>query len=327
MRVFFETPMNGWGQDPNNRQQWEMFLANIAIHAPPGSVVGSPADADVIIHSCNEQIGNSPIVNLVKPLMRRDVERYIWDWGDRPTGRFSGFYCSLPSVLYDRNRHRTICYPIAFNEMVEEFSQNDAKYDFGFVGGITAGTRERLVRFLKSREGQDNSMYKIQGVDWSRVSERTGDRVKEEYVEFLRATKFILCPRGYGVGTARLFEAMKAGRVPVIISDDYVVPIGIDWRSCSIVIREDKLTTIPAVIAARLDEWPQMARAARACWESCFSERSIARYMLEQLIQIQQSTLHTDLAYRLTYPARIGSVILSTRVRPILGRLKQRLMR
>jgi hypothetical protein len=326
MKVFFETPSNSWGQDPNNRREWELFLANFTTHAPLGSVAGSPEAADVVIHSSNDQIMDqfdSSLISLVKPLVRRDVERFIWDWGDRPTGRFSGFYCALPSVLYDRDRHRTVCYPFAFNEMVEELPQGDAKYDFGFIGGMTSGTRERLFRFLKSREGRDNSIYQIQGVN--RVYR--GGRIKEDYVEFLRTTKFILCPRGYGVGTLRLFEAMKAGRVPVIISDNYVAPMGIDWSACSIIICENKLTTIPAVVAARLDEWPQMARAARAAWERCFSEQSLARYMLEQLAQIRQATPRTDLAYRLVYSARIGGLVASNQIRPTLGRLKQWLMR
>jgi len=325
MKVFFETPVNAWIDAPGNRREWEIFLASVISNAPPGSIATDAAVADVVIHSSNEQIGDRCTASLIRPLAKADIERFVWDWGDRPTGRHSGFYCSLPSSLFDADRHRTFCYPIAFNEMIEEFPQPDAKYNFGFIGGLTAGVRGRLFRYLRPRESSDNAIYKIQGADWHKVSDRNGSSIKDEYADFLRTTKFILCPRGYGVGTARLFEAMKAGRVPVIISNGYVPPAGIDWTACSIAIRENEISTLPVVLAARLQDWPQMASAARAAWEHNFSEHHLIRNMLEQLKKMRGSAVRTDLAYRISYSVRIVGILTSQKIRPSVGRMRRRL--
>ena len=321
MKIFLETPTNDWINAPGNRSEWEKFLSATASHAPPGSIASSPASADVIIHSSNEQFIGAPFA---RPLSKSDIEQFVWDWGDRPTGRYSGFYCSLPNSLFDTGRHRTFIYPIAFNELVDEFPQSEARVNFGFIGGMTASVRERLFRLLKPRELQDNSVYKVQGADWAKVSDRNGGLIKQEYAGFLRTTKFILCPRGYGLGTARLFEAMKAGRVPVIISDGYVLPSGIDWDACSISIRERDVATIPAVVARRLADWPLMAKRARATWERNFSEAHLIRYMIDQLREMRGFTFSTSLRYRIGYSARIVSQGTVQWLRPTLGRIKRR---
>jgi hypothetical protein len=321
MKIFLETPANDWIDVPGNRREWGKFLGAIASRAPPGSIAGDRASADVIIHSSYEQLEGA----LIRPLSKSDIKRFVWDWGDRPTGRHSGFYCSLPRTLFDSRRHRTFIYPIAFNEFVDEFPQADTRFNFGFIGGMTASVRERIFKALKPREAHDNAIYKVQGADWVKVSDRNGSRIKNEYAEFLRATKFILCPRGYGVGTARLFETMKAGRVPVIISDRYVLPAGIDWDACSISVREDDIPRIPHLLTSWLADWPKMAARAREAWERNFSEAQLVRYMIEQLRQIQEGTLTDGIGYRIGYSARIAGSGLALRIRPVLGHVKRRL--
>src|SRR2546423_4170060 len=47
--------------------------------------------------------------------------------------------------------------------------------------------------------------------------------------EICKASKFILCSRGVGTSSVRLFDTMRMGRVPVILSDQWlsrVVPVG-----------------------------------------------------------------------------------------------------
>jgi hypothetical protein len=69
----------------------------------------------------------------------------------------------------------------------------------------------------------------------------------------------------------RLFETLKAGRVPVIIADRYVLPEGIDWESCSVRVRERDIAGIPGLLRSHLDRWPEMAAEARRVWERHFS--------------------------------------------------------
>ncbi len=47
----------------------------------------------------------------------------------------------------------------------------------------------------------------------------------------LRGAGSFSAPRGIGASSVRIFEAMRAGRAPVIISDDWIVPPVGDWGS------------------------------------------------------------------------------------------------
>src|SRR5262249_24327675 len=143
-----------------------------------------------IIHPSDEQIGSSSICSQLRLLSDKDVRHFVWDWGDRPTGRMSGFYCSLERSLFDHGRHRTVHYPIPFNELVEEYAQEDAIYNFGFLGGLTSALRKRLFYSLKPRKKKNNSTIRLQRIDFSRVFDRTDSPVKRDYVEFLRRTRF-----------------------------------------------------------------------------------------------------------------------------------------
>ena len=51
-----------------------------------------------------------------------------------------------------------------------------------------------------------------------RLSQRDRLDYYRRYAELTKASKFVLCPRGVGASTIRLFETMRMGRVPVILS-------------------------------------------------------------------------------------------------------------
>src|SRR5262249_2799424 len=70
------------------------------------------------------------------------------------------------------------------------------------------------------------------------------------YVDLMRRSKFVLCPRGFGASSIRVFEAMCLGRVPVIISDQWQEPPGVPWSDCSIVVPESEVSHIPNLLAS-----------------------------------------------------------------------------
>jgi hypothetical protein len=325
VKVFFGHPSSNWAKESGYVREWDDYVAKLKSDDPLHSITDNPKIADVIIHPSNEQIGTSGVSAQLRLLSNEDVRHFVWDWGDRPTGRMSGFYCSLERSLFDHDRHRTVHYPVPFNEFVEEFPQEDAVYNFGFVGGLTAGLRNRLFLTLKPTENKNNSNIKRQGIDFSRVFERGESPIKRDYVEFLRKTRFILCPRGYGLGTVRLFEAMKAGRVPVIISDRYTLPKGIDWTNCSIRVTEREIDRIPEILQPHLQNWPAMARSARRNWEDNFSDSRFFGYLTKNLEEILDSLPRVTRGLQFRYAVGIASQLTADRLRPIAGRLRERL--
>jgi hypothetical protein len=168
----------------------------------------------------------------------------------------------------------------------------------------------------------DNSIIKIQGVDFATVFNGALSPVKRDYLEFLRRTRFILCPRGFGIGTVRMFESMKAGRVPVIISDRYTLPSGIDWTTCSIRVKEKDIDKIRDILEPQLQSWPELAKNARAVWENNFSNEHSFRYLTTNLDQLLGTLPTVNTTLQLQYAVAIGIELAAERMRPALGRMR-----
>ncbi|HEV2427567.1 MAG TPA: exostosin family protein, partial [Acidimicrobiales bacterium] len=85
-----------------------------------------------------------------------------------------------------------------------------------------------------------------------------------------------------GTATYRLFEVLAAGRVPVILSDDWVPPKGPDWDSFSIRWPEARIPELPAELERRQAEAPVMGIRARQAFDEWFAlDISLTRQMSE----------------------------------------------
>ena len=132
----------------------------------------------------------------------------------------SGFYLGQP-----KNEFLTFTPPSA-----------DLPYLYSFVGSTnTAGVRGQLATLVHPR-----GLLQDTSADYARVlhGQMNADEQREyrrRYAEATRASKFVLCPRGISVSSIRVFETMSMGRVPVILSDDWVPPPGPVWEKCRFV--------------------------------------------------------------------------------------------
>jgi hypothetical protein len=107
------------------------------------------------------------------------------------------------------------------------------------------------------------------------------------YAEILQKSKFVLCPRGHGASTWRLFETMRAGRVPVIVSDEWIAPRGLNWDKFSIRVPEREVDRIPAMLEALEGLSEEMGLAARKAWDDNFSVVTSFGWIAETCAQIQ----------------------------------------
>ncbi len=108
----------------------------------------------------------------------------------------------------------------------------------------------------------------------------------EEYADTLRGSSFILCPRGGGTSSFRLFETLALGRVPVIISDKWTPPRGPDWPSFSLHVAERDISQIPALLEAREAQAPDMGRLARQAWDEWFAADVLFHRIVEWCLEI-----------------------------------------
>lgn len=281
--------------DDFHRELWARRLDGLA--APPGvQVTTNPAEADVILDLCTSHGLQSGHALANRPAGYHSIwpdKTLEWDSSDSPSGRLPGLYCSLPRRLFDPTRHRGFCYPWRFNNTVAEQPPAAATHLFGFTGSLSSPLRHRLLAAL----GSDPAGIVRRSENlWNRIMGDQPDPAKADYARDLGRVKFVLCPRGNGASSIRLFEAMESGRVPVIISDSLILPQCVSWDRCSIRIAERDLRHVPAILAERAADWPALAREARRQWEACFSN--------ERLLSTLATECRLLLAQRATRPAR-----------------------
>jgi hypothetical protein len=267
LRIFFDLgTLDDW-----HRREWEDRFA--AADPTNALAVTDRATADCIVSTSTPWHFSNGGRSFGHVAADRDrPPRFVWDQSDLPGGHERGFYCSLPRLLFDPRRHRTCHYAISFNECIQAGDLSEAHYLAGFVGGVTSGLRSRLLRHLKSWSPAD-FLFEEQSGPWTQMFDRSGLAVKKNYASALRRCRFFLCPRGNGVGSVRLFETMQSARVPVILSDGYVLPPDINWDACAVRIAEKDLRHIPDILRARHADWPRLAANARRIWEERFSEK------------------------------------------------------
>lgn len=263
--------------------EWEQVVERLASTPHPNCKISSSAsDSDQVILPRESR---EPY--RARPLCRRDIDTFVWETSDLPPGRMSGFYCSLNRHLFDHGRHRTFCYPFIINERIEPFDLSDAHYDYSFVGSLTWPLRKEILDQMATVSALQG-ILSIYPPIWDFIFDRSGVKEKIEYANAVRRSRFVLCPRGFGVGSIRLFETMKARRVPIIISDDYVLPTGIEWSSCAVVVRERDIAKIPILIRNASDNWAILASNARCVWERCFSDRGIIDQFYRTIPEVQE---------------------------------------
>jgi hypothetical protein len=144
---------------------------------------------------------------------------------------------------------------------------------FSFVGSSkTHKIRSEILKLSCSKSFlQDASSPTLK--HWWDTTPEEKEKTLERFRDITSRSKFCLCPRGLAASSLRLFEAMQAGVVPVIIADDLVLPDGPDWNQFSITIKESDISMIPEILEAEDLEAKSevMGQLAREAWEKYFS--------------------------------------------------------
>jgi hypothetical protein len=242
-------------------------------------LVDSPADADLILICPRPR---NPV--FPSEIFRGGIAwRYrhkcvVISTDDNPTITHKGFYTSLrASELRSPLLKGGFDPRVAYVEPDERFPlQTDLRYLFSFLGSFaTHAVRQRIGVLAGEWRHSATAAFLVKDTTRTSEAERSPEECeafRRSYVDAMRESKFILCPRGMCPSSVRLFETMKAGRVPVVISDDWVRPPEVPWDEFAIVVREKDVTSIPSILSGEESTFPERAAGARRAWERWFSK-------------------------------------------------------
>lgn len=250
------------------------------------ALTDDPEIADIVAFVGSSQADFSDIRRHRLYLAYRD-KSLVCCFGDRAIPFLPGLYVCLEKhrVLFSRKSLRSGFYlRVAENESLDmDRSVEAARYLFSFVGS----KRNHPVREKICSLSHERSFIRDTSDDVARQADGVGggNHVRGLlYRDEIAESKFILCPRGIGVSSWRLFETMRAGRVPVIISDDWTPPVGPKWSLFSLTVRECDVHCIPAILEANEHKAAELGKMARDEWEHWYSKERAFNTVVEQLL-------------------------------------------
>jgi hypothetical protein len=267
MRIFVAAA----GAEPHHLLQRDRFMTLAAADAVGRHrIARAPDEADAVLFVDLQQHPGDTFLRVLRrhPLVQTHRGRIcVYDERDHPFVTFPGIYVAGTPGLA---RRRVIAGgPYPWLQTVIERSTQAPDLLFSFNGARTHAVRAAVLE-LEHPRGRLSDTTGISFFAWS-SSAVGSESARAEYASTVIRSKFVLCPRGQGPSSFRLYETLGAGRVPVVISDDWLAPPRIDWSACAVRVAERDVALIPGLLARLEDRWPQMAAAAAATFDANFA--------------------------------------------------------
>lgn len=149
---------------------------------------------------------------------------------------------------------KVLPFPLYPVNSVESAKKKDILYSF--IGYESHPTRRKIFSLAKhsdiiiKRRGRWHFYLRKRGnfdfLRWSLQRERE----RREYQSVLARSRFSLCPRGSGPSTIRFWESLRAGAIPILLSDAMALPKieGINWNDCMIQMPENRIASVDHLI-------------------------------------------------------------------------------
>ncbi len=131
-----------------------------------------------------------------------------------------------------------LCSPLPV-EMPETINRNLLA---SFVGSLTHPIRAKMANACK-----DNKDIMIYMKGWNPTVHKNEF---ETFVNLAAHSIFCLCPRGYGLNSFRLYEAMQLQSIPVIVTDNLYLPWEdeLDWTQFAVLIDDSQIEDLPNIL-------------------------------------------------------------------------------
>lgn len=195
-----------------------------------------PAEADIFVvpPALNNFMDPGDLAML--PYMAGKADRHVFlDVSEHfpPTAGWPCIFirCALTSVCLEKAPN-SIAWPWPVDDwwVGRPSRAIDFKYDLSFHGWMSRETRIRAVNAFRDYELCDIAAYPeftgyLLNPKHPLYNKEEGERRKREYRRSMHESRIALCPESIpGVVPYRFYEAMSAGRVPLLVGSHYVLP-------------------------------------------------------------------------------------------------------
>tara|TARA_R110001592_G_scaffold119740_1_gene323152 strand:+ start:3858 stop:4766 length:909 start_codon:yes stop_codon:yes gene_type:complete len=152
-----------------------------------------------------------------------------------------------------------------------------------FCGAITHPIRYSCIKKLNKCNNLETSFI-IRNAFWG--GNIHGVRLREEYKTNMQGSDLVLCCRGAGNFSYRLYETLSCGKIPIIVDTDITLPCDnvIDWNNFII--------TTPENIVSDIKQWwknmddkkyAEIQRYSRSVYEDYLNPAGFANYISNSL--------------------------------------------
>ncbi|KAF2579197.1 hypothetical protein F2Q68_00006547 [Brassica cretica] len=116
-----------------------------------------------------------------------------------------------------------------------------------FAGGMHGYLRPLLLQTWGGNRDPDMKIF-------SEIPKSKGKN--KSYMEFMKSSKYCICPKGHEVNSPRVVEALFYECIPVIISDNFVPPFFevINWESFAVFVLEKDIPDLKNILLSISEE-------------------------------------------------------------------------
>lgn len=275
-------------------------------------LVGSPAEADYIL------ISNLPLEADQKALRQHALfPRHLhktfalWDAWNTPR-LLPGVYVNAtrPNWL---GRFRTGSYALLHQDFknphtespeIKPRPERNPDLLFSFLGRNCHPCRDAILKAKYSRRDvlvEDTTHFNA----FTHSPEgKAADQLR--YFEICQRSKFLLCPRGVGASSIRLFEALRLGIAPIIVSDAWLPCAGPDWKRCAIFVKERHAGRLEDIVSEYESRWREMGVAAREIHDAFFAETAYFNFLISSIEAIASQRVIPERVMSWTWPVKVA---------------------
>ncbi len=239
------------------------------------TLVDDPRDADVIAFTEMHLSASGWSFSRVRAsydFKKYREKCYVVDERDLPWCGLPGLYTSMPRASFRTEVQEPWCYhavqPPQGRLNGDAPTMADADLLFSFMGSPSHACRRPLQVLKHPRSIVEN----VDGFVFFQPGSVDFAARRQRFAETLLRSKFVLCPRGQGASSIRFYETLAAGRVPVVIADQWVRPFSLPYEDFCVFWPEGSTEGLIEELERRESEAAAMGALASKIYHEHFAE-------------------------------------------------------